>query len=176
MESRIPYLVIQAVNLYGEQIKPSEESKSSYIEKIEDFISGKVALPEDKDVSKKDNFIFPKIPHANLLDKKTSLKYQKSMQAYYDYRVRGFEHRSKVFEWQLFSSKLLFVVVLGLVFLGVYFAKVQFYEGLKDNKKNIETNKRNTRIVFSRKSIEISSPMIGVIILAISLGFFIIPQ
>src|SRR5206468_1719279 len=50
---------------------------------------------------------------------------------YYAYRTDGLRHRRRVFEWQLVSSKIIFVIVLLLVFSGITFAAVQFYTGLK---------------------------------------------
>lgn len=145
--------------------------------KMENLISGKVVLKEDtiskkfdaggeQDAGEKEHM--PQSPPLYSSSKETASKYQQSMQAYYDYTIRGFKHRSKVFEWQLFSSKILFVIVILLVFSGIYFAAVQFYAGLKS--KNIETE--DTKLVLSAKSIEISSPIVGLIILALSLGFF----
>jgi len=112
--------------------------------------------------------LIPESPPFSGSSQETSSKYQQSLQAYYDYKIRGFEHRSKVFEWQLLSSEILFVIVIFLVFSGIYFAAVQFYAGLKS--KNIDTE--DTKLVLSAKSIEISSPIVGLIILALSLGFF----
>ena len=144
--------------------------------KMKDIFSGKVVLKEDavsaqpntvneQSVDKDELMPQPPPPFSN---KETVSKYQQAMQAYYDYSIRGFKHRSIVFEWQLFSSKILFVIVILLVFSGIYFAAVQFYAGLKS--KNTETE--DTKLVLSAKSIEISSPVVGLIILALSLGFF----
>ena len=53
------------------------------------------------------------------------------MGEYYTYRASGLQHRRRVFEWQLASSKLIFVTVLMLVASGIVFAAIQFGAGLK---------------------------------------------
>jgi len=157
----------------------SNESKKS----ITDITSGKKELSIDKNITtdllpkvKKtipvNSIIMPKRPPITNTDKMTNIKYQESMQAYYDYKTRGFVHRSKVFEWQLYSSKLLFMIVLILVFSGVILSGLQFYAGYKELHNNIQKNSENTDFEVSMEGIKISSPVIGLIILALSLGFF----
>jgi len=141
---------------------------------MNDILSGKVQLLKDKhspkeiSINDESNVLIPKKPPLSTMDKETNLKYQESLQAYYEYKRGGFEHRSKVFEWQLFSSKLLFIIVIVLVFAGIYFAAVQFYAGLKEKKEKSEA----TTLSLSSSGIEVSSPVIGLIILTLSLGFF----
>lgn len=147
-------------------VKPRKEK--STIEKMDDYLSKNYELTQDKNKSQKTNSIIPKMPPLTIEDEKTKSYYLKSMQAYYGYKIRGFEHRSRVFEWQLFSSKMLFVIVLVLVFSGIYFAAVQFYAGLK----GLKNNEQKSKVSVSPKGIEVSSPVICVIILALSLGFF----
>src|SRR5262245_61814213 len=59
-------------------------------------------------------------------DPVTRQRYLDAMQRYYEYRANGYAYRSRVFEWQLLSSRVIFVVVLTLVGAGIYFAAVQF--------------------------------------------------
>lgn len=100
-------------------------------------------------------------------DAKTRTLYQAAMQEYYAYRIDGLRHRRDVFRWQLFSSKVIFVVVILLVLAGIYFAAVQFHAGL--GKKKAEAV---TELVANLEGIKVSSPVLGVIILVISLAFF----
>src|SRR5262249_31548060 len=62
---------------------------------------------------------------AVLGDGVTKQRYLEAMQRYYEYRANGYAYRSRVFEWQLLSSRVIFVVVLVLVGAGIYFAAVQ---------------------------------------------------
>ncbi len=81
-------------------------------------------------------------------------------------------HRKRVFEWQLFSSKLIFFTVLLLVIIGIYFSWLQFRTGIdKDKEKHSESETR-TELEISTSGFKVKSPILGVIILLISLAFF----
>ncbi len=153
------FYYVSTISAFELQSPLKVEANKTTIEKMRDLTSGKIELSKD---------IAPKELPINIDDNETKLQNQKAWQAYYSYKIRGFEHRSEVFQWQLFSSKLLFVIVIVLVFSGICFAAIQFYAGLKENK----INNQNTKLILSPKSIEVSSPVIGLIILALSLGFF----
>ncbi len=94
--------------------------------------------------------------------------------SYYAYMNTGYKHRARVFLWQLISSCIIFCVVILLVLCGVYFAWLQFKLALKQiqaRQKNA-TNILATEMSASPKEIKVSSPVLGVIILLISLLFF----
>jgi len=109
----------------------------------------------------------------------------------YDYYKFGLAHRKKAFEWNLLSSKITFWVVIILVFTGIIFAGIQFYVALKEKPHrqsaaaiSVQTESATaptpgetydalkTELVASAKGIKVSSPVLGVIILVISLLFF----
>lgn len=94
-----------------------------------------------------------------------------SLRSYYEYRTQGFEHRQRVFEWQLLSSKLIFVVVIFLVIAGVYFSWLQFRVEMRRQEKGGEEHSPST-LEATAQGIKVSSPVLGVIILVISLLFF----
>lgn len=102
-----------------------------------------------------------------LEDQATKQKYLDAMQGFYDYRKDGFEFRSRVFEWQLFSSRVIFVVVILLVLAGIYFAAVQFHVALATAKSLPEQ-----KVEISAKGIIVNSSVLGVVILCLSLAFF----
>jgi len=62
-----------------------------------------------------------------LADPATRQAYLDSMQRYYAYRSTGYVYRSRVFEWQLVSGRIIFAIVLIVVLAGLIFAAVQFY-------------------------------------------------
>jgi hypothetical protein len=62
-------------------------------------------------------------------------------------------------------------VVIVLVLAGIYFAAVQFHYGMKHRKPG-EAGEESTEFVVSLKSLKVKSPVLGVIILVISLVFF----
>ena len=102
--------------------------------------------------------------------------------AVYEYQISGFEHRKKVFAWQLFSSRIIFFSVLVLVFVGICFSGIQFYKsilpsGKKETLEPAESSQTggspvSSEVEFSVKGIKVTSPVLGVIILVISLAFF----
>ena len=98
--------------------------------------------------------------------------YQASLQAYYAYRQAGYEHRLAVFEWQSLSTKVIFVVVLMLVLAGIYFAAIQFHAGLRRGDGADPAKPEDTELSLSLSEIKVRSPVLGVVILTISLAFF----
>ncbi|MCD6224057.1 MAG: hypothetical protein J7K32_00795 [Deltaproteobacteria bacterium] len=103
-----------------------------------------------------------------------------AFKSYYEYRTKGFEHRKRVFAWQLLSSKIIFFVVIFLVLAGVYFSWMQFHKKMDDEKAGDPPSRASdvkrleyvTTFSVSAKEIKVSSPVLGVIILVISLLFF----
>jgi len=103
------------------------------------------------------------------LEPETAQAMQQALKAYYDYRIVGYEHRKSVFTWQLLSSKMIFVIVILLVTAGIYFSWLQFIKGLSADRGGSSTE---TTFEASASGIKVSSPVLGVIILVISLAFF----
>ena len=101
----------------------------------------------------------------------TTAAYQATLQAYYAYRKAGYEHRLGVFAWQSLSTKVIFVVVLLLVLAGIYFAAIQFHAGLR-RRETDPTYPDETELSLSLSEVKVRSPVLGVIILTISLAFF----
>jgi hypothetical protein len=92
---------------------------------------------------------------------------------YFDYYQSGFAHRKAVFWWQHVSSRIIFVVVLGLVSVGVFFAWVQFRRGHVGPAGPSEEHPSVIhQLEIGQAGVRISSPVLGVIILVISLAFF----
>jgi hypothetical protein len=127
-------------------------------------------------LNKKGEFEFePAKPPEYIQDEKTRSLYLKSWQAYYDYLSEGLAYRLKVFRWQARSSIIIFYSVLVLVFAGILFSGIQFYKSMKfagDKEKEGNTNQPLTEFEASASGIKVSSPVLGVIILVISLAFF----
>jgi len=116
----------------------------------------------------------PHAPSAEAMDEATAAAYRESLRAYYAYRMAGYDHRLRVFEWQNLSTKIIFVVVLLLVFLGIYFAAIQFHVGLRRRGPDGHPppHEESSEIALSFKGLRIRSPVLGVIVLTISLAFF----
>lgn len=135
--------------------------------------------------------ILPEGVSLNDLDPATKAGYLESLHEYFQYRISGYQHRKKVFMWQLYSSMVIFVVVVALVFTAIYFSWLQFRQSLEPRRARgtasadryaAETAEgadppaarepEVTQVEASLHGIRVSSPVLGVVILVISLLFF----
>src|SRR5262245_50689330 len=117
------------------------------------------------------------------LDEPTKTAAMVSLREYFEYRASGYRHRKNVFEWQLISSKMIFVIVIVLVSTGVCFSGIQFRQSLSPRASSVERKEGSssrpnaeqlqpTEIEATLRGIKVSSPILGVVILAISFLFF----
>lgn len=91
--------------------------------------------------------------------------------AVYDNQLWTMKRNEEIYAWQDLSTKLIFAIVVILVFVGVIFAGMQFFkqqqsEALPKDEDSV------SHIEISTSGIKVSSPFIGVILLFLSLGFF----
>jgi hypothetical protein len=113
-------------------------------------------------------------------DPATRQQYLLAMQRYYEYRANGYAYRSRVFEWQLLSSRVIFLIVLALVSAGIYFAAVQFRAAMHPAARPAASVEQPplsgvtlaTQLEVSSKGVIVNSSVMGIIILALSLAFF----
>jgi len=131
------------------------------------------------DIASSDQELEPVAPPEWLKDPATKQAFLRAMGEYYAYRASGLQHRRHVFEWQLFSSKVTFVTVLLLVAAGIVFAAIQFRVGLARRREDAKKTAAQpddkgmvTELELGTTGIKVSSPVLGVIILLISLAFF----
>jgi hypothetical protein len=80
-----------------------------------------------------------------------------------DYDKFALRHAQRTYEWQYRASILIFVLVIAAVGLGLWMSFLHFYEGRKGG---------GGRMKVSREGVEVSSPVIGLLILVVSLAFF----
>lgn len=85
---------------------------------------------------------------------------------YREYK-RTLDHNHDLFRWQLLSTKISFAVTIVLVLAGVTFSALQFWKSFKAIDEMAVTE-----MEISSVGMKVSSPVLGVIILLISLGFF----
>jgi len=89
------------------------------------------------------------------------------------YKLFGLEHRKSSLQWNLTSSIIIFWSVIFLVLCGIIFAGLQFYSALySKNKLTDSTQNFTTNLEANMQGIKVSSPVLGVIILMISMLFF----
>lgn len=110
----------------------------------------------------------------DLDDPETTDACWKAYRARLSYYETGLAHRSRVFAWQHFSTRIIFFVVNGLVLVGVLFAWMQFRRGLEQAALGDDASAAQPghEIELSMKGVKVSSPVLGVIILTLSLAFF----
>lgn len=104
-----------------------------------------------------------------------------------EYMRKANNYRRAVFNWQLISSVIIFVMVLLIVGAGLYFSAKQFDFTIKMWERKVSADNRTKEIVtesaasipvldssvkISASSMEVSSPVLGVTILTLSIVFF----
>lgn len=102
----------------------------------------------------------PPILNFEELAKEVEQKYQ----YYIDYNMWVLEYKEILYKTQYIEGIIIFFVVLFILFIGLYLSFMQF--------KSSESNQ--TTIKISKDSIQITSSVIGLLILLISLVFFYI--
>ena len=148
-----------------------DPASGDFQKKLEEAISSGVvtsatALTDGVDPARPDS------PPALVQDADTLEKYHQALRAYYDYRATGLEHRKAVFEWQLFSAKLIFCIVLIVVGTGIVLAIMQFRAELKLVQDGKSATLSKSELEASSSGIKVSSSIVGIIILTLSLAFF----
>jgi hypothetical protein len=113
--------------------------------------------------------VFPDVPQGVQMDPATSAAHQEALREYFGYFKSGIAHRRQAFAWQLFSSRIIFWVVISLVAIGIYFAARQFALGLRAAGA---PDAEATELTASLGGVRVRSPVLGVIILVISFAFF----
>ena len=156
------------------QNETENDTSGSEVRMVEEILKG-MEQEQSQSTTMPDSLMIPPSAFpAQMMDDSIRSIYRDAMYAYYEYRVSGFQHRKKVFDWQLFSSKLIFWSVLLLVFSGITFSGIQFYKSMiGDSVAAGEPSESSvTEFEASAKGIKVTSPVLGVIILVISLAFF----
>lgn len=84
---------------------------------------------------------------------------------YVEYMREASEHRLVTLWTQYVSSIIILVIVLGIVFFGIMMSYKQF-------KQSIDKPAKTTTVKIGQHGIEVSTSIIGIVILLISLVFF----
>ena len=107
------------------------------------------------------------------LDPAVQTALRESWLAYYRSRTMAYDHRARSFEWQLWSSRVIFWTVIALVLASIYFAAVQFHATLAALRQSTTPPASAGTVTASAKDgISVTSPVLGVIILAMAFAFF----
>jgi hypothetical protein len=84
------------------------------------------------------------------------------LQARLAYDKFALQHARRTYIWQFWSGIVVFAVVMTTVIVGLWLSFLHFYEGRRGG----------SHIKMSATGVEVSSPVIGLLILIVSLGFF----
>lgn len=125
----------------------------------------------------------PRVWCGEISDEPTKDVCWKAYRASLGYYETGLTHRTRVFEWQHTSTVIIFWVVVGLVAAGLFFAWLQFKAALHPQPSKpqntdapeivaVSAGPGVSTVEFGKEGFKVSSPVLGVIILALSLGFF----
>ncbi len=118
------------------------------------------------------------VPCEEVSDETTKEACWQALTRRFDYFTAGMDHRMRVFSWQHFSSRVIFVFVLLLVSAGLAFSYMQFRIYLctvtraKVPVDSEGERKMATDLEITTGGVKVSSNVLGVIILALSLAFF----
>lgn len=85
--------------------------------------------------------------------------------------LQDFERRS--WEWHLFSTKLIFFLVVGIVAFGMFIAWLQFRHDTDLQRDRSKGDDADYDMSASLQSVSIKSKTIGAVILLASAGFFL---
>ena len=149
------------------ELKKNLESGEAVVKAPSDEKDSK---PNPGQPTKADTHLLPDLIDPNVLTEDGRKSMQAALKGYYDYRIKGFDHRARVFEWQLLSSRIIFVLVILIVLAGLYFSWLQFMAGQRGGAD--QENMNTTVEATIAGGIKVSSPILGVIILTLSLIFF----
>jgi hypothetical protein len=128
---------------------------------------GELAKPEAA-MARQRQTLAPDIACVDIANEAVQGRCWAAFQAYFDYYESGFDHRRRVFAWQHFSSRMIFVVVLVLVLAGLFFAWLQFRRGASKRDGSDPAHE----VAIGPSGVKVSSPVLGVVILTLSLAFF----
>lgn len=78
------------------------------------------------------------------------------------YDTFALEHARRTFLWQFWSGIAVFIIVMTTVVMGLWLSLLHFLAGRHGG----------GHLKISASGVELSSPVIGLLILAVSLGFF----
>lgn len=163
-----------------ESIKRISDNTLKPVEEIKEIKSEQKALQIDNRIS------YEKVLDSisDMVDKRLAQKDTKLAALQFDYNSYSLMHTKRAFTWQYYSSIVIFFIVIGIVLTGLYMAYLQFliYKKIVMSQLSRQTKDDTsadnpekilqTDMEISDKGLKINTAVIGVIILAISLGFF----
>lgn len=113
-------------------------------------------------------------------DDKLLILDEEYLQAYHDWKLYKIEIARQTFTFHYWSSLIIFGIVLGIVFMGLYLTWVQVTmridaERLREaqgNSDGKEKDREQHQVELSAEGLKLKSSVVGLSILTVSLGFF----
>jgi hypothetical protein len=108
-------------------------------------------------------------------DLQTKTKYLESLRASYEYQTYSYLHAKETFDWQDWSGRVIFWMVMLLVLAGLVFSSIHFYVGLKHplaSSDKSENAGNATEFEATLQGIKLKSSVLGLAILSMSMVFF----
>jgi hypothetical protein len=106
----------------------------------------------------------------------------------YDFYIKELDRTHRRLVWHAHASTIIFWLVVFIVLAGIAFSAIQFYMALRVNKGKMVKPKKGkaappptedddddmgeTKLKVSKDGIEVSSSIMGIIILVLSIAFF----
>jgi hypothetical protein len=110
------------------------------------------------------------------VDLQTQTKYEESLRARYDYENYSYAHAKRTFDWQDWSGRIIFWMVMALVGTGLVFSFIHFVAGLRrpvaTSDKKPETLDDAIEFEATLQGIKLKSSVLGLAILTMSMVFF----
>ncbi len=92
--------------------------------------------------------------------------YREYSNKFLEYEAFSLDHRRRVFNWQYYSSIVIFCIVILIVLTGLLMSYQHFRHSMKTH------DQAETEISLGKTGIKVRSSIIGIIILVISVAFF----
>ncbi|HCT21961.1 MAG TPA: hypothetical protein DIW54_00900 [Chitinophagaceae bacterium] len=109
----------------------------------------------------------------NVAEKEKMLQENKFGAKQFLYYQQSLDQRYQTFAWQSTSTKLIFLMVSVIVLCGLIFSGIHFQKAMKLQEKNPTAPAgEGNSLELSMQGVKINSSVIGLMILALSLGFF----
>jgi hypothetical protein len=153
---------------------PANGAKQKSIAKKEDQViddSPRDIATNDRDTAVLNAYRNSQISYYRAIEKR-NINNKATNDSVSSYYLWALQNRRAIISRQQSTGNIIFILVVVLVLSGLTFSAIQFYIALKSVKKRSTVESTNTSIKASLSGIEVSSSVLGVIVLTISIAFF----
>lgn len=147
--------------------------KKTFTRKAEQavFNASETATPNDQDTAILTAYRNSQIAYYRAIEKR-NMNNKATNDSVSSYYLWALHNRQAIISRQQSTGNIIFILVVVLVLSGLLFSAIQFYIALRSVKKRSAVADTNTSFKASLSGIEVSSSVLGVIVLTISIAFF----